>query len=197
MIGDPFKTPGQRGPSIGCCIVLTVAIGILGFMAWSSIRTSNRARNERDAETGLKILANAQAECRAKDRDGNGVNDFWTGDIAGLYKLGLIDPALAEADVDPLVPLVPKPIPYKGYFYRALDKDDSDDSEPYPQDTDRQSGKVHHLRKFGFVAFPAEPGATGKYMWIVNENNSAFRHDLSIPVPRNWPADYRAWSLVQ
>ena len=200
MIGDPLKTPGQRGPIVGCCIVLVAAIGLFGAMAWSNIRASIRARNEMDAGSGLKILASAEAYFRANDHDGNGVKDLWTGDIAGLSKFGLIDRALAEADAEPLAPLVPKPIPYKGYLFRALDADDTySTAKPYRQDTDGKSGKVHNLERFGFVAFPAEPEVTGRYMWILNENNSALRHDLSIPVPRNWPADgaVRAWSKVQ
>lgn len=181
-------------------MALALVLGVAGALTWSSLRESRRTRNEMEASNSLRILAAAEAEYRAKDRDGNGVPDFWTADVTGLYAAGLIDRALAEADSEPLVPLVPRPVPYKGYYFRALVADNSDRfAGPYRQETDRKSGKVHHLTKFGFIAFPAEPGVTGKYMWIVNENNSTPRHDMSIPVPRDWPSDeeHRRWAKVQ
>jgi hypothetical protein len=84
------------------------------------------------------------------------------GDVAGLLRTGLIDRTTAEADARPLRPLVPLPIPRDGYYFRVLDADGSEvPPVPYRQETDRKSGKVHNESKFGFVAYPAEPGVTG------------------------------------
>jgi hypothetical protein len=201
MIGNPLKTPGQRLASIGCCALALLAFGVAAYMNWSTIRGHNQAENERSATTSLKLLASAQADLRANDRDANGVHDFWTADVTGLYRIGLIDRVLGEADAEPLLPLRPNPVPYKGYYFRALDADDSNpDSGMYRQDTDRNSGRVHNLSKFGFIAFPAEPGVTGKYIYIVNENNSVFRASATIPTPRNWFTDAersKYWSMPQ
>jgi hypothetical protein len=146
-------------------------------------------------------LAYAEADFRTNDRDGNGINDFWTGDVAGLYKYGLIPREWAEADTAPLVPLVPEPIPYKGYYFKALMADDSMTPPAlYRQDTDKKSGKVHNLERFGFVAYPAGGIAPAKYMWIVNENNSVPRRPLTSPPTSNWPSDDEQksyWSKVQ
>src|SRR5262245_60831565 len=45
---------------------------------------------------------------------------FWVGDITELYRLGQISREVAEADTAPLDPLVPKPVPFHGYYVRAL-----------------------------------------------------------------------------
>jgi|SRR5579862_3242086 len=146
--------------------------------------------NEREASDALKVLVSAEASFRAGDLDRNGVADYWTGDVAGLSKFGLIPRPLAEADFEPLVPLAPKPIPYNGYYFKAL-RMDKGETPPvaYRQDTDKTSGKVHHLTKFGFVAWPAEQGVTGSRMYIVNENNTIFpRRELSKLFPKEvWP----------
>jgi hypothetical protein len=202
---------------------LVLVIGILGagsLALWLPRRANERRwENERFASTALKTLSSAEADFRANDRDWNHVNDFWTGDVAGLYnvrpndgsngpEIQLIPRVLAEADAAPVKPLCPKPVPYHGYFFMALGLDPSledMDGNPLPpvsyrQDTDKKSGKVHSLSNFGFVAFPATPGETGKYFYIINENNSVFRAEATIPFPRNWftrDERRRYWSLPQ
>jgi hypothetical protein len=173
---------------------LVLLIGTAGagaFLWWiPRSRAALRERNERKAVDVLASLSSAEGGFRANDRDGNGVLDFWTGDVAGLHQFHLIDRAVAEADVRPLTALVPQPIPKDGYFFRALEFDDSvAPPEPYRQETDKKSGKVHHSWKFGYVAYPSEPGVTGNQILIINENCTVFRHRASIPVPRSWPSD--------
>jgi hypothetical protein len=94
------------------------------------LQSSNRASNERNASINLKVITSAEADFRSNDRDKNGVNDFWTGDVSGLYSLDvgdgplkLIPREVAEADAAPLKPLVPSPVPFKGYLFRALEAD--------------------------------------------------------------------------
>jgi hypothetical protein len=168
------------------------------FPIW---RSRHRTEYERAAFTAMKILSSAEADYRFNDRDGNKINDFWTADVAGLYKLGLIPRELAEADIAPLVPLVPQPVPYKGHYFRALIADHSETPPVvYRQETDKTSGKVHHLYRFGFLAYPAEPGVSGNYMYMINENNSVFRAVDSLPHPDSWPSLEELqshWSMPQ
>ena len=188
-------------------VALVIVVGLSGAAAlayWQHRhRQEVRSRNERSASHWIKALASVEADYRANDRDGNGVNDVWTGDIAGLYRYGLIDRELAEADANPINPLVPTPIPKDGHLYRALVLDETDPTpEPYAQDTDGKSGKVHHRTKFGFCVYPADMGATGRYIWIVNENNTTLRSNSHVTTPLpplNWPPDpkIREWSKVQ
>jgi len=149
------------------------------------------ARNDRIAVTMLYTLRSAEADFREHDRDGNGIQDYWTGDVAGLHRFGLIERAVAEADAHPLVPLVPKPVPYHGYLFSVMVGDDTTTPpEPYAQETDRKSGKVHHRSKFAFCAYPAEPGVTGSTIYITHESYSGFScpaKESSVPI--NWPKD--------
>jgi hypothetical protein len=96
-----------------------------------------------------------------------------------------------------------------GYWYAGLKADLSagEGAEAlYAQDTKGAPpmGRVHHTSRFGFVAIPDSQSA-GKYVWMVNENNTIFRSaavgpcrqgtavppGLSsiAPVYRNWPDD--------
>lgn len=43
--------------------------------------------HERCSSASLKTLSVAEADFRANDRDWCSVNDFWTGDVVGLYTL--------------------------------------------------------------------------------------------------------------
>jgi hypothetical protein len=179
--------------------ILLVALGGIAAFAWwfPQWRSSHRASNERNAYTSLRTISSAEYDFRANDRDGNGVNDFWTGDVAGLYRLGLIERGVAEADTKPVNPLVPSPIPYHGYYYEALLLDNSvNPPEAYGQDPDKKSGKVHNMVRFGFVAYPASSG--GKYYFMINENNSVFRAAATMPRPTNWFTDAErrnSWSM--
>src|SRR4051812_8671692 len=60
-------------------VVLVVVIAIPVLLS------SQRASNARNASASLKTIASAEADFRANDRDGNKVEDFWTGDVSGLY----------------------------------------------------------------------------------------------------------------
>jgi len=183
-------------------ILLVLMLGVLS--TWYLVPEwlkERRWANERAGVSGFATLASAEADFRANDRDRNGVRDFWTGDVAGLYAFGLISRELAEADAAPRVPLVPHPIPYKGHYIRALVADDSE-TPPlvYGQVTDKTSGPVHNLERFGFVIYPAGGIGAPKYMWIINENNTALRSAATIPVPTTFPDDNQLksyWSKVQ
>jgi hypothetical protein len=182
----------QRQGSATWLVALTLflAIGTAAAFIWRTYeRRKTQSSNERSASAALRDLAMAEADFRSNDRDKNGVNDFWTADVARLSTLGLIKPALGRADAtrwngkDLLVP-------FEGYLFAALEMDESETPPvAYRQDTDHKSGMVHNDAKFGFVAFPAEPDVTGRYIYISNENNTIFRRDLPCPVPKNWPTD--------
>jgi hypothetical protein len=173
--------------------IIVSAIAIPGLLA------SQRASNERNASTALKTLTSAEADFRANDRDRNGVNDFWTGDVSGLYsltidgkELRLIERSIAEADSCPIQGLCwPRPA-RAGYFYAALEADDSiqEGDNTYFQDTggNRRMGDVHHLSRFGFCATPEHP-RSGKYTFVVNENNTIFRVDTNARRITRWADD--------
>jgi hypothetical protein len=77
----------------------------------------------------LKTIASAQADFRLNDRDGNGLEDYWRPDVAGLYALQaggeaikLIELSVATADDRPAVKMDASLVrsAKAGFWYRAL-----------------------------------------------------------------------------
>jgi len=168
-----------------------------------------REANERNAAAALKTLCAAEFDFRANDRDGNGVNDFWTGDVAGLYRIRpegsnepikLIDNSLAAADAWPRkdlplhrIELSVSPLrPKAGYLYCALTSDDA--GQPYRQDTKGKNslGAFHNPAKFAFCAYPERYPARGRQTYLVNEEGCVYRKDTGGKPVTRWPADPRA-----
>lgn len=125
----------------------------------------------RPASSALKELATAEADFRKNDRDGNGKENFWRADIAGLYALApgggpaikLIELSVAAADERPRIDLSSYAVraPKAGYWYRAIRHADED-----PQALDPM--------RFAYCAFPDSPSA-GRYIFIVDENSIVYR----------------------
>lgn len=166
--------------------------------------------DERLAATALKTLTSAQADFRANDRDNNHVNDFWTGDVAGLYTtlpmganqmIRLIELDLAAADGAPLdeeaLGKLAERQPKAGYWFRAMQKDNAQNPPAeYQQATIAGGAKTHNTSQFGFVCYPAEYGVTGVRTYIVNENNTLFWKDTQGEAVLEWPDDatLREWT---
>jgi prepilin-type N-terminal cleavage/methylation domain-containing protein len=185
-------------------LFVIVVVGIVGLVIIPGFLSSSRGYNsERNSSTSLKTLASAEADFRANDRDWNHINDFWTGDVKGLYTLTsaavrgaqanstldpsikLIELSVASADADgnlfaaggENVPLAAFAVSSAkaGYWYAALNSDLSSGKE-YRQDSGGElpMGNCHNASTFGFVAFPDSPAA-GKYVYILNQNNTIYR----------------------
>lgn len=187
----------------GSITQLLVALSLIGLLAIGyflpKYLKERRWANEGAARMAMGILAAAERGYRSQDVDGNGIHDYWTADIAGLLRYGMIPRELAEADAAPLVPLVPQPIPYHGYYFKALVADDSvTPAAAYRQDTDKKSGAVHNLDRFAFVAYPAGGLGSPKHLWITNQDGE-LRSPITVPVPGNWPTDLQlksTWGKV-
>jgi prepilin-type N-terminal cleavage/methylation domain-containing protein len=144
-MGRPMKT---RGFTLIELMIVIAIIAIIAAIAIPGLLSSQRASNERNASASLKTLCTAEADFRANDREGNHVNDFWTGNVAGLYtmtnaaipgggSLSTTDPAiklielsLASADGDSSTPSAggenvaltyfAVPSAKAGYWYQAM-----------------------------------------------------------------------------
>jgi len=102
----------------------------------------------------------------------------WTGDVAELYRLGGIRRAIAEADAEPIRPLVPEPRPYHGYLFFAMDTG--------PEGTDLK--KRTRNRDFAYCAFPADEGPN-QQVWLVCSGGFFGRKmEGGLPI-RTWPTD--------
>jgi hypothetical protein len=199
---DDAPAFGPRRSSLVQWVVILGVLVTVAALAIPGLFVSGRASNDRREWNRIKALTSAETDFRANDRDWNHVNDYWTGDVKGLYTLTssavpgvgglpddppikLIELSVAAADADGnLVPaggenselsLYGIPAPRAGYWYAALTVD-LEAGTPYRQETGGtpSMGSCHNLSKYGFVAFPDSPSA-GPYVYIVNENNIVYR----------------------
>lgn len=153
------------------------------------------AANHKAAAQFLKQLVSVQMTYRLTDADGNEINEYWTGDVSGLYRLKtsglaikLIDVSIARADGAPLPKgdalgdvLCAEPEPRDGYLFRALAKFDAGNGEEAYGERNRD--------RFGFVAYPAEYPQSGKLTFLVTEAGTVFSKDTGGKPVDTFPRD--------
>lgn len=86
--GPPLLS--RRGAMKEFLVFLFCALALLGLLFFAGPRiliSHSGGSHERNASASLKTLATAEADFRANDRDGNGRNDYWRSDVAGLFTL--------------------------------------------------------------------------------------------------------------
>jgi hypothetical protein len=169
----------------------------------AGVRVHNKSRNDRNAAVSLKTLSVAQVDFKTNDRDGDGRQEFWVGDVSGLFTIlgtdgqaiKLIDHAIAHADANPrpngggtkTIPLDPIQ-PKATYFYRALPYFEDEQGRGVPYD----SGKGRHPTKYGFIAEPMKLPYAAPTL-IINESGTVYLKDLQgLPLdryPRNPQAE--------
>ena len=205
----PSRT--RKGFTLIELMIVIAIIAIIAAIAIPGLLSSQRASNERSASTSLKTLSTAEADFRANDRDWNHVNDFWTGNVAGLYTMtsAAVSGAAANTTTDPAIKLIELSVASAesdgtlpaaggenaalttfavsaakaGYWYMSLFTDATlagSAEATYRQDTGGTPvmSTCHNTSKFGFITFPDSQSA-GKFVFIVNENNTIFRSATS------------------
>ena len=150
-------------------VIVALLLGVIAWFAYDLCTTPPmRSSNDRNAAASLKTVATAQSDYQSNDRDGNGKNDYWRGDIAGLYmvkgkdgqEIKLIEVSIAYADVRPLTEFEKHlSAPKSGYRFRALRF--ADEKIPDPD-------------RFAAIAFP-DTEKSGKAMFIISHENQMFR----------------------
>lgn len=158
----------------------------LGLMVIPGLLQSPRASYERGAAACLRTFVSAQADFRANDRDGNGLQDYWTADVRGLYyqsskgaPIALIHATMAHADGAPLEAQA-QAVPWAGYLFVAMRTDER--GEAYNR------GAGRHPTQFAFCAYPIDR-SSGRYTFIVNERNLIYKKEISGQPVLKWPAD--------
>jgi hypothetical protein len=180
---------GERGFTLAEILCLIVLILVVLFVLLpTGHHCCGRASNERNAFTSLKTLCSAEEYFRVNDSDGNGVKDYWTGDVKGLYTLTSARVAGANANntVDPSIKLIELSVAgadADSTFYPAGGEniDLSNFAVPsakaghwFAAMRTSPSGALRQDRSFAFVAFPDTQSA-GKYVFIVDETNTILR----------------------
>lgn len=161
------------------------------------------AANEKQARNSIAIFGIAEMDFMSNDRDGNGVMDYWTGDVSGFHRIqakgesiNLITLELAKADGAPLLaggllgkPVAEEPVPHHGYLFRVLKRDKTGGAKPfeYQDGTGKDGRKVFNRDRFGFAAYPSEYGKTGIITLIVNQEAVIYWKDLKGAVIEEFP----------
>lgn len=174
----------------------------------SSAEEGDKASNERVGRSMLKEIFEAQKAFRSQDRDGNTVNDFWTGDVSGLFTLSgpdgkpvkLISLSTAAAEGSwledgaaggkyALVTHFTDWCPKSGYLVRAMTVDrSSDPAVPYGQETGGTGkGPVRNVSRFAFCAYPYEYNVTGINTFIMNETGTIYSAVTGGLAVTEWP----------
>jgi prepilin-type N-terminal cleavage/methylation domain-containing protein len=196
-------------------MIVIAIIAIIAAIAIPGLLQSQRASNERNASASLKTLASSEADFRANDRDGNRIQDFWTGDVSALYGLipvglsdmiKLIEISVAGADFNYVStgsigtgPVQVSPTNYTvsapkaGFWYKALTNDE--EGSAYATDTmgvtdstggGNSTGNRNHS-KFAFLAFP-DSFSAGRSSFFINEGNTIFKRPLASNCRPSGPA---------
>jgi outer membrane lipoprotein-sorting protein len=138
----------------------------------------------------LKMVADAEVDFRDNDRDNNKVNDYWVGDVSGLYRFLLdgqpireilIEYSQADAaplDLSELLPPIKRPVPAHGSFFVALKQyEEKGKAMAYDMGTHRNKSR------FGFAAYPTEYPKSGRFTFIMNETGAIYRKDTGGTTP--------------
>ncbi len=190
IVVDTASSTGIGSTSGLVTLGLVAAVGI-PFVARGG--GGGLAENERVAELTLQFIRQSQSTFKNSDSDRNGVGDYWTRDVAGLYGLKdrsgqaifLIDPATAGADPEGAARYNLPASPKSGYFFKALASDP--DGQPYAKDEDKDGNAFTNKARWGVVAYPAGYGATGRFTFIAGEEGKIWKKDTQgRPVDR-WP----------
>ena len=161
---------------------------------YSTLTKRRRNSNERNASAYLKMLATAQVDFRHNDRDGDGVQNFWVRDVAGLYgietrgkPIKLTDIRVAGADRSSgrgAYKAMRESGPLAGYHFAALKKYVIEgEARPYDNGTGRNP------TRFGIAAVPAEYGRYSRKTFIVDHRNVVWARDIGGKIPDLFPRD--------
>jgi len=131
------------------------------------------ALGESSAPRGLALVAAQQEAMKREDMDKNGIRDYWTGDISGLYRLQMERHGRPEAmgfDIaraDAANTAGEAPTPREGYLYRTVVGVDS-------------------LTQYAATAYPRTRGEDGFLTFYVDERGVVWKKDI-----QGAPADHR------
>lgn len=182
--------------------VLLIAL-VLAVVAAIAIPSYLRARQlgaETSVLSDLKHLSSTQRVWREADLDGNGVQDYWTYDVAGLWGLpgqdgtpvAQISPAMARADAagSGRYPGLGPPGPHGGFLFTMMATQAADDGGGTYQ---ANRGKVSrggvnyawaaHPSKFAICAYPSSYGEGDARQHIVDERGIIWARDTGSASP--------------
>jgi hypothetical protein len=112
---------------------------------------------------------------------------YWTGDIAELYRMGVIPRAMGEADSAPIRPLIDRPRPYHGYYFVAMETGPGpfwyESAEPLKQ-------SARHENRYAYCAYPDDKGPPGRRIYLICPRGIFVKQAPQADTPQlRWPRE--------
>lgn len=189
------------GNILTIAVIAGGAIVIASFVLLILIQSPMKY-HEQCAEYAMKKIAEQERLFRSQDFDRNGIQDYWTGDVSGLYRvlnadekeIQLIDVAIARADKAPLPPVMgyvgaqlTEPAAWNGYYFRAMTTDEIGSSYRI----NALAGttiRALHTAKFAFCAYPEKYDSTGKNIFLICQDGNLIKKETGNHTPvMTWP----------
>lgn len=173
---------------------IATVVAAISLVALFGVRQKAR---ERDALAAMKAIAIAEVSFKTSDRDRNERNDYWTGDVSGLYRITtggpngdpirLIDLSIAIADGFRMQNR-PKDERFEfnhaalsnentaasnGYYFQMLEAYELPSNARGKYD----DGTGHHINRFAVLAYPATYGNETNTVFFLNEQGVIYRRD--------------------
>jgi prepilin-type N-terminal cleavage/methylation domain-containing protein len=183
----------DRGFTLIELMIVIAIIAIIAAIAIPSLLKSKISANEKSAISTLRNLVTTEEQWKQGDPDRNGLADYWTADVSGLYRvenpegdpIKEISFDVARADYCPLgngtegladLDSADRAVSKAGYFYAAfVQMLGSDLNETHLPDGD---DPYLNTNKFAFQAFPEVYDTTGRNAFIVcQEGRTIWRRD--------------------
>ena len=96
---------------------------------------------------------------------------------------------IQKADAAPILPLTPKPVPFRGYYFMALEHDKAFfPPENYRQGADRSGLIDHNFSRFAYCAYPAVYDWRHQLTFIINEELTLYSIDNGGKSIAKWPS---------
>lgn len=178
----------RRGFTLIELMIVIAIIAIIAAIAIPGILGAMRAANERNASGSLKQLGSAEVTFKTSDSDQNGINDYYTNDVAGLHwvsgggsAIRMVDLAVALADGD-TTPWTAQQqwfsathlsSPKAGYWFQVLDG----------YEVTQSNGLWYgdrNVDRFGFISYPNSYGSSGRLVFMLSEGGTMIKKDPGV-----------------
>lgn len=183
----------EKGFTLIELMIVIAIIAIIAAIAIPNILGTTMAANEKSAMASLNSLGAGMESFKQDDVDRNNVQDYWTGNIEGLYiiigpsgssltehckkisdKLAIADgysggatyTGLSTASVLPSTKS-----PHNGYWYRQIYLREQASGTQVAIDTPRDPNF------YGAIAYPSLYGSTGKSVFLKSPEDTIYRRD--------------------
>jgi len=166
-------------------VLLPVTVVVMIIVYRHEPQLKRKPRGWFDQISSFRSIAAAQNTWRQNDLDGNDVKDYarryrmlyYQPDSSGR-PVALIDKALADASG-------PGGVSEAGYLFADITGD--------------ANGPYDYRRQFGFCAWPATYGRSGKWTYITSAKGIIYRKDAGGKPVTTWPKDLEkeGWEIVR